>query len=151
MSWSSWRALLTWICSDTVKCPQGHLNSLDIASRFLLSHHLLTTWFATRSIVWKIYIGRIWTLRGLDGNGDYNPSIYLKSDYEFKLAPIHIKQALKAFKIRAKQRLLQLQQQRLRKPKCNLSSLSMSPMEYLKNNTIYIAVHGDKNLGPCIL
>ena len=27
----------------------------------------------------------------------------------------------------------------------------MNLMEYLKNNTIYIVVYGDKNLGPCIL
>ena len=27
----------------------------------------------------------------------------------------------------------------------------MNLMQYLENNTIYIVVHGDKNLGPCIL
>ena len=27
----------------------------------------------------------------------------------------------------------------------------MNLMEYLKNNNIYIVVHSDKNLGPCIL
>ena len=83
------------------------------------------------------YIRRFWALRGSDDNGDYNPSIYLKSDYVFKLAPIHIEQALKAFKLRVKQQLFQLQQQRLQKPNYNLSPLSMNLMEYLKNNNIY--------------
>ena len=54
-------------------------------------------------------IRRFWALRGSDDDGDYNPSIYLKSDCDFKLAPIHIEHALKAFKIRVKQKLLQLQ------------------------------------------
>ena len=27
----------------------------------------------------------------------------------------------------------------------------MNLIEHLKNNNIYIVVHGDKNLGPCIL
>ena len=54
-------------------------------------------------------ISWIWALRGSDDDGDYNPSIYLKSDYKFKLAPIHIEQALEAFKIRVKQKLLHLQ------------------------------------------
>ena len=85
---------------------------------------------------------QIWALRGSDDDDDYNPSIHLKSDYEFKLAPIHTEQAPEAFKIRVK---------RLRKPKCNLSPLCMNLMEYLKNNNIYSVVHGDKNLGPCIL
>ena len=44
------------------------------------------------------YIRRFWALRGSDDNDDYNPAIYLKSDYEFKPALIHIEQALKAFK-----------------------------------------------------
>ena len=48
------------------------------------------------------YIRRIWALRGMDDDGDCNPSIYFKSYYEFKLAPIHIEQALKAFKMRDK-------------------------------------------------
>ena len=64
---------------------------------------------------------------------------------------MYIEQALEAFKIRVKHKLLQLQRQRLWKPTFNLSPLSMNLMEYLKNNTIYIVVHGDKNLGPCIL
>ena len=41
------------------------------------------------------YIRRFWALRGSGDDGDFNPSIYLKSDYVFKLAPIHIEQALK--------------------------------------------------------
>jgi hypothetical protein len=93
----------------------------------------------------------MWAFRGLDDNGNYNPSIYLKSKHEFKLASIHIEDAMTTFKKSVKQRPLQLQHRRFWKPKCNPSPLSMNLMEYLKCNNIYIVVHGDKNPGPCIL
>ena len=96
-------------------------------------------------------IRRMWALRGSGDDGDYNPSIYLKSKFIFKPAPLHIENAITAFKKSVKHKLIQLQKQRLRKPKCNLSPLSLKLMEYLKNNNIFIVVHGDKNLGPCIL
>jgi hypothetical protein len=60
-------------------------------------------------------IRRMWALRGLEDDGDYNPSIYLKSKYEFKMAPRHVEEAMKTFKKSVKERLSQLQQRRLRK------------------------------------
>jgi hypothetical protein len=54
-------------------------------------------------------IRRIWALRGLEDDGDYNPSIHLKSKYEFKMALRHVEEAMKIFKKSVKERLSQLQ------------------------------------------
>ena len=45
-------------------------------------------------------IRRMYALRGLadNGDGDYIPSLYLKSTYEFKKAPSHIEKAMESFK-----------------------------------------------------
>jgi hypothetical protein len=53
-------------------------------------------------------VRRMWALRGLMEEGDYNPSLYIKSNYEFKPAPKHIEDALINFRagVKKKQEVL---------------------------------------------
>ena len=93
----------------------------------------------------------MWHMRNNTEESDHILKLYLKSDYVFKPACKRIEKGLPTFKM-AIERKLQLQRnQRHLKPRLNLSPLSFDLMQHLKNNDIYIVVHGDKNLGPCIL
>jgi hypothetical protein len=79
----------------------------------------------------------------------YIPSLYIKSGYEFDDATDDIEEALAGFKqaVQAKQ----LQYSRQRKQRRNITAGRWNLLQYLRRNDIYIVIHGDKNLGPCIL
>ena len=89
-------------------------------------------------------------LRRAEESGDYEPRLYIKSDYAFKDARKDTEQALVDFKraINKKQRLTRQRGQK--KAKTNLTPLRWKFMLRLKDHDVYIVVQGDKNLGPCI-
>ena len=96
-------------------------------------------------------IRRMYHLRGAEESGDYNPKLYLKSDYVFKNARKGTEQGIADFT-----RAIDRQQRRIhprirQKARTNLSPLRWKLMLHLKNHDVYIVVQGDKNLGPCIL
>ena len=91
---------------------------------------------------------RCHALLDITDNGGYNPKLYIKSKHVFQLAPDHIKQAIVNFNKQIQHYLFVLRQQ---KPKPNLTPLRSNLMQYVKDTNIYIIVHEDKNLGPCIL
>ena len=53
-------------------------------------------------------IRRMYALKGVADNGAYIPSLYIKSDYEFKKAPSHIEQAMISFRNDILQKQLEL-------------------------------------------
>ena len=79
---------------------------------------------------------RMYALRNAQEDGNYTPELYLK---------------LCNFKSSVRRKLLLLRQRRHLKSQLNLSLLSFDLMQYLTNKDLLIVVHGDKNLGPCIL
>jgi hypothetical protein len=97
-------------------------------------------------------VRRMWALRGVhDDEGAYNPSLYIKSDYKFKLAPKHVEDGLRNFRAGIKRKQDELRNRRRKKPALNVPTRSWHLMQTLKKHNTYIVVSGDKNLGPCIL
>ena len=80
---------------------------------------------------------------------EYIPKLYIKSDWRFKSASREIEQALTNFRIAVQSEQLQLNQRC--KPIRNLSYGKWNLIQSFRWNDHYIIVHGDKNLGPCIL
>ena len=93
----------------------------------------------------------MYALRNTEEDGNYIPELYLKSDFEFKDTCQGIKLGLCNFKSAVRHKLMLLRQRRHLKPQLILSPLSFDLMQHLKNHTMLIVVHGDKNLCPCIL
>jgi len=94
---------------------------------------------------------RIYALRDVENDeGDYIPSLYIKSDYKFRPVPVLIERALATFetKIKIKQQDLR---NRKRHPSMNLTHGGWNLVQHLKQHNDYVIVAGDKNLGPCIL
>ena len=82
-------------------------------------------------------------------DSDYIPKLYIKSDYVFKPASREIEKAIVNLKNAIKSEQLQINQRR--KPTPNLSYGKWNLINKFRWNDNYIVVHGDKNLGPCIL
>jgi hypothetical protein len=95
-------------------------------------------------------VRRIYALRDVEDDGNYIPKLYIKSDYRFDPASPDLEKALTSFK----KAVLSTQQQlrnRRKRPRRNLSHGNWNLLHFLRKNDIYIVVHGDKNLGPCII
>ena len=80
---------------------------------------------------------------------EYIPKLYIKSGYQFDPATDEIEDSLITFE-RALLKEQKLCQQR-RKPIRNISVGQWELTQFLRRNDLYIVIHGDKNLGPCIL
>ena len=72
-------------------------------------------------------IRRMYALRGMtdNDNGDYIPSLYLKSNYDFKKAPSHIEKAIVSFKEGILSKQMTLNQRFKQHPKRNLTPLQV--------------------------
>ena len=79
----------------------------------------------------------------------YNPSLYIKSIYEFPNASDEIEEAILSFESAVK--AAQQQQYRRQNPVPNLTQLQWKLLQYLRQHDKYIIVEADKNLGQCIL
>lgn len=84
-----------------------------------------------------------------EGDDDYIPSLYIKSDYKFDSAHPDIEDAIDGFE--AALRAAQRQHHRRHRVSPNLTAGQWELLRYLRRHDDLIVVEADKNLGPCIL
>ena len=96
-------------------------------------------------------VRRLYALRDVENDeGNYIPSLYIKSDYRFDPAPVLLERALVAFQTAIKNKQQDLRNRR-KDHSMNLTHGGWNRVQYFNKNDDYIIVAGDKNLGPCIL
>ena len=79
----------------------------------------------------------------------YIPSLYIKSEIDWKPASKDIEEAMNNFEASVKS--AQREHYRRHPSKPNLTQAQRSLLELLRRHDKYIVVEADKNLGPCIL
>lgn len=84
-------------------------------------------------------------------DGDWIPSLYVKSGYKFEPAPEEFEDGLINFK-----RAIISKQQEVARRRCNrihrnIKYSKWNLIQFYRKNDQYIVVDGDKNLGPCVL
>ena len=96
-------------------------------------------------------VRRIYALRDVEKDDtNYIPQLYIKSDYRFQPASTELESALTKFKKAVLNTQQQLRNRRF-KPHRNITHSNWNLIQQLRKNDTYIVVHGDKNLGPCII
>jgi hypothetical protein len=96
-------------------------------------------------------VRRLYAMKDEENNDNYIKKLYLKSDYEFGEAPQEIERAMNAFQQAMEAKKRDLQRRRRKRPRRNINHTSWELIQLLRDNDTYIVVHGDKNLGPCII
>ena len=94
-------------------------------------------------------IRRMYHLRDLPDDDNYNPKLYIRSDYKFRETSPAIETAIVNFHNAINTEQLLISQKS--KPFRNLTHSQYKLLHFFKDNDQYIVVEGDKNLGPCIL
>ena len=93
-------------------------------------------------------IGRIYTyLDEEDVAGNYNPKLYINSDTPFDINCAYLENQINAFV----KEFSSTRRRYLKRTAPNLTNKQFRLISDMKNNTIYIIIEADKNLGPCIL
>ena len=128
--------------------PSGTRSLLGLGLNYCLVKRQLPS-LATTFARLREDVRRIYALKDVvdDDDGDYIPSLYIKSDYKFVPASDNLEQAIDSF-----ERALTVEQRR-RQQRTILPNLTPSQgalVSFLRKNDKYIVFASDKGLGPCI-
>ena len=86
---------------------------------------------------------------GREEERDYNPSLYIKSDWQPPNANAQIEHRIDKFETMLSSAREQILNNT--RPSSNLSSIQQNLMKTMKDNPDFIIVNTDKNLGPAII
>jgi len=132
----------------SLQLPAGTTSLLGLGLNYCLVNRqlpsLTTTFTRLREDVRRIY-----ALQDVvdDDDGDYIPSLYIKSDYKFGPACDNLERAIDSF-----ERALTAEQRRRQRRTImpNLTPSQGALVSFLRKNDNYIVFASDKGLGPCI-